>query len=63
MSSISLFETIDAVIPDLWNFFWIAVSAADIPVDNRNSNKTLLASNVNTLSINVLMVNQLSLIV
>ena len=34
------------------NFFLIAASTADIPADNPNSNKTLLANTVSTFFIN-----------
>ena len=42
------------------NLFWVAVSAADIPSDNPNGIKTLLARDVRTFFING---NQLPLIV
>ena len=58
--SISSFEIINAAVceakhegwPDPEIFFWIAASAADIPADNSNGIKTLLASERGTLFIN-----------
>ena len=52
ISSISSFEIINAVVrkaesnerPDPSIFFWIAASAADIPVDNPYGIKTVLAN-------------------
>ena len=42
MSSISSSEIDNVVIPDPW-MFWLAASAADIPADNTNGIKILLA--------------------
>ena len=58
--SISSFEIITAAVPDPWIFFWIGTSSADIPSDNPDGVKTLLANVVSTLS---LIVNQLSLMI
>ena len=38
--------------PDPYIWFWIAASMAEIPIDNSNRIKTLLANGVSTLFIN-----------
>ena len=51
VSSISSFETINVVVPDLSILFWIIASATDTPADNPNGIKILLAKRVSTLFI------------
>ena len=52
ISSISLFEIIDAIMPDPKNFFWIAASVADAATVNFNGTKILLVYGVSTFFIN-----------
>ena len=52
ISSFSLFEIINAVMPDPKIFFWIAASDADAATVNPKGTKTLLANYVSTLFIN-----------
>ena len=48
----SLFEIIDAVIPDPKSFLWIAVSVVAAAVDNPYGINTLLADSVSIFFIN-----------
>ena len=52
ISSIFLFEIINAVVLDPWIWFWLAASAADVTADNPNGTKTLLANGLSILFLN-----------
>ena len=51
MSSTSLFEIVNVVIPDLKIFFWIAACIADAGAVNSNAIKILLANVLSTFFI------------
>ena len=48
ISSISLFENIDVVMPDSLTLFWIAASLADAVVVNHNGIRTNLTNGFST---------------
>ena len=50
ISSISLFENIDVVMPDSLTLFWIAVSLADAVAVNHNGIRTNLTNGLSTFS-------------
>ena len=52
ISSISLFENIDTVMPDWKTFFWIAAFVADSTAFNPSGTKMFLAYGVSTFLIN-----------
>ena len=52
ISSISSFEITNAVVSELWIFFWITESVADAAVVNLNGIKMLLADDLSKYSHN-----------